>query len=560
VTDGSVDRRVELISAGIAGFVALLLVVVVPRGGDAAAHLYRTFLVTRGALLWDNLWFAGQYPLVSYSLLYYLPAAVLGNNVLAAAGVVLSAVLFAAIVVRIWGRTARWPAYSFALLAGGQFFTGDYPYTLGFTALLATLWALQRGRAWLAILCAGLTLGCSPLAFLFLCLALTALFLRSSQPRWREVVVALPIIGLASLEFAALSLFPSPHLSYPFTVWRLGLGVPVGVLGSALAFRSKTGRPLASMFIVWTAATVVSYLVPSPFGHNLLRPATLVFPLMLLAALLADFRPRWLAVPAVAAAFAANVGPYATTAVARADRAAKASFWAPLLGYVARRPFQNFRLEVVPTINHWEAYYVPKSGYAIARGWYQQLDAGDNPDLYRRPLTAGVYRSWLRSVGVRYVILARAAQASESVAEARLLNSGQSGLRRVFESRSGTIYELPHATPILTGPNPAAISSQSYEGIAGWVSRPGTYLLRVHYTPYWTLKTGALCLRRGRNDMTQLEVRRPGAFSLRVVDGGGTLLSIVLDRDAGDTATCAIHRGVNSSTRPTGSLPLPRSG
>jgi hypothetical protein len=533
------DRRVLLICGGIGALVALLLLGAVPVGGDAAAHLYRTLLVKHGALVWDNLWFAGQYPLVSYSLFYYLPAAVLGNNLLGAVGVVLSAVLFASLVLRRWGQVARWPAYSFAVLTGGQLFTGDYPYTLGFTALLATIWALQRRRMWLAVLCAALTLGCSPLAFLFLCLALFALYRPSTYPRSLALVFALTIVALGAVEFAALWLFPSHGLYYPFTFWRFLLGVPVGVLGFALALRGRGGLPLASLFAVWTIAVIGGYFIPSPVGHNLLRPSALVFPLMLLAALLAGFKPRWLAIPAIAAAFAANVVPYLTMIPARSDPAAKASFWAPMLDYVARHSDANFRLEVVPTINHWESYYVPRAGYPIARGWYQQLDSGDNPDLYRGPLMPTTYRAWLRSAGVRFVLAAHDDPASGSAPEANLLASGHSGLVKVLEGSSGVVYELPNATPILTGPTPSAITSQTFSGIAGWVSRPGSYFLRVHYTPYWSLKRGSLCLRRGPNGMTQLRVQQPGPFLLQAAEKADMLFKIILNKNRTSTVVCA---------------------
>ncbi|MGD0167742.1 MAG: hypothetical protein ABSC51_10740 [Gaiellaceae bacterium] len=530
------NRRVLLICTGIAALVALLLLGVVPVGGDAAAHLYRTLLVRHGVLVWDNLWFAGQYPLVSYSLFYYLFAAVLGNSLLGAVGVVLSAVLFASIVLREWGSIARWPSYAFAVLAGGQFYTGDYPYTLAFTTLLATIWALQRRHTSLAVVCAALTLGCNPLAFLFLCLTLLALFPLSSHPRSRSIVIAVTIVVLVGVEFGALWLFPSRGLYYPFGLWRFVLGVPVGVLGSMLTLRSKGGRPLASLFVVWTIAVIAAFIIPSPFGHNLLRPAAIVFPLMLLAALLAGFKPYWLAIPAVLAAFAANVVPYLTMVSGRADPAAKTSFWAPMLGYVARHPAPNFRLEVVPEFNHWEAYVVPKAGYPMARGWYQQLDSGDNPPLYRSRLTPTAYRAWLRSVGVRYVIAANAAPASGAAPEANLLASGRSGLRKVFEAPSGDVYELPDATPVLTGPAPATLTSQTHRGITGWVSRPGSYLLRVHYTPYWRLMRGSLCLRHGLNGMTQVEVRRPGYFSLRALEKPSALLEIILGSDRTGTA------------------------
>ncbi|MGB2874083.1 MAG: hypothetical protein WBB76_01250 [Gaiellaceae bacterium] len=536
----SAERRVLLVSAAVAGLAALLLLVVVPVGGDASAHLYRTLLVQRGALIWDNLWFAGQYPLVSYSLLYYLPAAVVGNGTLATAAVILSALLFASLVLPVYrAKAARWPSYCFAAVVGGQFFTGDYPYTMGFAALLATLWALQRGRTWLALICAALTLGCSPLAFLFLCLTLFALWISSSQPRKRTLVVGGALALLAALELGALRLFHSRSLYYPFDIWRFLLGVPVGVIGAALAFRSREARPLASIFVVWTLATVAAYLTPSPVGHNLLRPATLVFPLMLLVAVLAGFRPRWLAYPAVVISFAANVGPYVATAVSRTDPASKASFWEPLLRYAATHSSANYRLEVVPTINHWESYYVPKAGFPIARGWYQQLDTADYPRINRSRLTARVYREWLRSVGVRYVIAAHVTPGAEATAEARLLASGRSGLVRVFESRSGSVYELPGPQAILTGPGPAGIARMGISSIAGWTSRPGNYLLRVHYTSLWKVKLGALCLRPGPGGMTMVGVWRAGRFMLQAVEEPGAAVALILDRDRETTRACA---------------------
>jgi hypothetical protein len=258
---------------------------------------------------------------------------------------------------------------------------------------------------------------------------------------------------------------------------------------------------------------------------------------MLLAALLANFRPRWLAVPAVLAAFAANVAPYTATAIARTDRAANVSFWRPFFAYVTAHLSSNYRLEVVPTVNHWEAYYFPRSGFPIARGWYAQLDRGDNPILYLRTLTGAEYRAWLRSVGVRYVILAHTPIASEGAQERRLLLSGRSGLRRVFTAPSGRIYELGHPAPILTGRAPGGISSDTHGGISGWVSGAGEYLLRLHYTPYWTLKAGVLCVRRAPDDMTELEVEAPGRFSLRA-PAAESALTIVFDGDARRGVAC----------------------
>ena len=87
---------------------------------------------------------------------------------------------------------------------------------------------------------------------------------------------------------------------------------------------------------MWAAASLVAFAVPSPVGHNVLRASTFVFPLMLLAAGLAGFRPRWLAVPALAGALAATVGPYVSMIPVRsADALAQPSFWRPVLGFLS---------------------------------------------------------------------------------------------------------------------------------------------------------------------------------------------------------------------------------
>ena len=128
-------------------------------------------------LVWDTFWYAGHYPLLGYSLLYYFPAALVGNDLVALVSVVAAAALFASLAHREWGEAARWPSRLFAVVACGPLFTGTYPYAAGFAAGLAALKALQLGRPWLAAGLAALTLGLSPLAFLFLCLAALAAFL-----------------------------------------------------------------------------------------------------------------------------------------------------------------------------------------------------------------------------------------------------------------------------------------------------------------------------------------------------------------------------------------------
>src|SRR3954447_14216633 len=75
--------REAAFSAGGAGALAALLVWLGPPGSDLAAHAYqRTLFLDHGFALWNNFWYAGHYSFVTYSLLYYPLAALLGIQLL----------------------------------------------------------------------------------------------------------------------------------------------------------------------------------------------------------------------------------------------------------------------------------------------------------------------------------------------------------------------------------------------------------------------------------------------------------------------------------------------
>ena len=524
------SARAEALLAAVGAAVAAAAVVALaPPAGDAPAHLYRTLLVEEGVHVWDNLWYGGQYPLVSYSLLYYLPAAVVGNVPLVVGAVIVSAALFASLVMNEWGEAARWPARVFGVLASGPLFMGTYSYALGFAALLGTLRALQAGRPWLALACAALTLGFSPLAFIFLCLVLLAVLIVRRRFGRRTLALGAGFAVLACVELVALTAFPTEGV-YPFRGAVLVIGLAVSGLGAALALRTPRGAPLAVFFLLWGLLSVAVYLVASPVGENLTRIRFLLLPLMLLAAVLARFRPRWLAVTALAAAFAINVAPFLRAAPARADvPAAEARFWAPALDFLQRNESPNYRVEVVPTLDHWEAYWVPRAGFALARGWYRQLDIAQNPVLYRDPLSPTGYRAWLRTMSVRYVLLPNTRLGPMGAErEAELLRSGRSGLIRVFTSGDWAIYELRDPVPILTGPGESRIIALGHDRIEGWTTTPGRHLLRVRYTPYWSVRGGSVCVRRAPGGMTLLDVRRSGRFVLAVSERPGAVVRSAL--------------------------------
>jgi hypothetical protein len=546
---GASAPKRQLFEVLVCGFLAAafsaLVVLGVPRGGDLAAHLYRTGLVRHGVLVWDNLWFAGQYPLSSYSLLYYLFAAVIGNAALGIAGVAVAAAIFASVAQREWDTVGPWPARVFAVVLAGQAFTAAYPYDMGLATLLATLWALQRGRLWLAACCIVLTLGFSPLAFVLLALALLALFLRRPRVDRRAVVVAVVGLLAAGAELAILRTLPTPGLVYPYGTWRLLVGLAVAALGAALSIRGRGGWALASLFLVWAAATILAYLIPSPVGHNLVRASVFVVSLVLVAAALAGFRPRWLTVAAIASAFAANVLPYTAMIPDRSSSVdAQAAFWQPVVRFLHAHSGPNYRVEVVPTANHWEAYFLPHAGLPLARGWYRQLDIADDAALYARRLTGTTYRAWLRAHAVRYVVLPHLSpEAIDGHREATLIASGAAGLREVASSPAARIYELSHPKPMLSGPAAAAVTALRSDEIDGWVARPGSYLLRVHYTPYWSVVYGSLCLGRAGGKMTRLEAAHAGPFAIRAIETPAGVLAALLE---GDARRCAVRNAASA--------------
>ena len=394
-------------AAAIALVVGLALVLFGPPPGDLPAHLYRTELVRDGVLVWDTFWYAGHYPLLGYSLLYYFPAALVGNDLVALVSAVASAALFASLAEREWGEAARWPARVFAVVACGPLFTGTYPYAAGLAAALGALKALQLGRRWTAIGLAAVTLGLSPLAFLYLCLAVVAAFL-ARHPRLDRGAVALggALLALGLFQGALLLLY-AEEAEYPFFRVEELLGVVVlSGLCIALTLRAERGRFLAAVFGLWTLAAVIAFLVPSPIGENVTRLRGIVLPLALLAAAVASYRPRWLAGVAVAGALAFTVVPYVGAALHRGDtRSADEAYWEPALDLLRARSTPDYRVEVVPTGDHWESYWLPRAGVPLARGWYRQLDIAQNPLFYEEPLEPEAYRAWLDRLGVRFVLL-----------------------------------------------------------------------------------------------------------------------------------------------------------
>src|SRR4051795_4257918 len=152
-----------MISTALAAMLAALLLWATPPGIDWAAHAYqRTFLLQHGFQIWNNFWYAGRYSFVTYSLIYYPLAALLGIKVLALASITSAAAAFSIVAFREWGPVARISSRSFAVLWVGIIGSAAFPFALAVSFALLAIWALQERRRGRFAFCANLTPPASP--------------------------------------------------------------------------------------------------------------------------------------------------------------------------------------------------------------------------------------------------------------------------------------------------------------------------------------------------------------------------------------------------------------
>ena len=321
---------------------------------------------------------------------------------------------------------------------------------------------------------------------------------------------------------------------YPFSRWDLVLVLALCVTAGALSWRSPAGKPIATVLAVWGAACILSFLVASPVGDNITRLRGLALPVTLIAAFLVRFRPAGLAILAVTLAAVNNIGPYLTMIPDQLDRRpARASFWAPAIRYLSAHRGPQYRVEVVPTSAHWEAYWLPRAGVPLARGWFRQLDP---PSLYNGRLDRRTYLRWLHATGTGFVVLphARLDQTGGPV-EARVIGTATPELHPVFHDETATIFALRHPTPMLTGAPGDQITRFGHTTIAGVVATMGPHRLSVRYMPYWRVLAGHVCIRRNHQGLTVVDALAPGPFEI-VVDQSPRML---IAQIAGDESQAA---------------------
>lgn len=536
-------RRVTAVVAqpagagALAGAIALALMLFAPPGGDQAAHLYLTQAWREhGWQLWDNFWYSGRYAQVNYSLLFYPLAAMAGTTTIVTGSCAGAAAAFAALVRRRWPAIATGPAAAFAVLVPLAVAAGTYPFLLGLALALGALLAVVAGRPVLALAAVLATALAHPLALAFLLVVLIAI--AASTPGWWRSrgsrAVAAGTLVVAGAQALLLRGFSAGDGQYPFDP-RDALAIAgFCAVGLLLTRGIPDQRPIRAVFVGYAVLGTVAFALSSPLGGNVVRLLLLMgAPLLLLPLAARGFRPRGIAAACMLAVVLWQALPaVAWWRTASESRAQHQDFWYPVIAFLQEHRDRNFRVEVVATADKWEAFYLANRGVPLARGWYRQDDFPANAVLYG-PLSARAYESWLRRTGVRYVLLPEGPLDYSAQNEARLLRSGRSGLRPVAQLGGWTIFELPRPTPIATPAGQIEVLSLTSSGLVLRVARPGTYRLRLRYTPYWRVESGAACAAPRDPWGTDLRVDRAGIIRLSFDVRLGTFVGAVLGNDGG---------------------------
>jgi hypothetical protein len=508
-------------AVALSSLLALAMLIWSPPVGDLAAQVFRTELFQRAGLaIWNGSWYGGHYTL-TYSLLFPPLAALLGPQLVGMLAVVASSYLFDRLVRDRWGVEARWATLWFAagvvtLLADGQL-----TFALGVAFGLAALRCLQLERTALTLLAAAACPLASPVAGAFLAaVLLVGAVERGHRPRRLALgagALALLITIVPNVAFPEAGHFPFVFSSY--------VAIPLWCAGALVLTQGvrTEERQLRRVLVGYLLASTLIWLLPNAMGGNAVRLGAL-FGGPVLAAVLLSRRPRpavpsWIFAPILVLAIAGSLYWQLTASVAQiarsvGDPSTSSAYFHPAAKWLRAHGAAGTRIEVPPTANHWEsAYLAPK--FELARGWLRQLDTTRDDLFYDSDerLSAATYGAWLRANAISYVALPDAPLDYSSVEERRLILSEPSYLDLRYVSQHWRIYAVRDPKPLVTPLAGAAAETRwiGRQGFALDVARPGEFLVRVSFTPYWSISRGSGCILR-RGDWTVARATHPGIF------------------------------------------------
>ncbi len=487
-----------------------------PLVGDLAAQVFRTELFQRGGLaIWNGSWYGGHYTL-TYSVLFPPVAALLGPRVVGALGVIASSYLFDRLIRDRWGDAARWATLWFAAGVVTLFADGQLTFALGVAFGLGALRALQLGRGKTAAAAAAACALSSPVAAAFLGGVVLVGVLERGRPLNRIAIwiasIALGLIVIANLVFPESGQFPFSFSSF--------IAIPLWCMAALYLTRSlgKDEHQLRWVIVAYMLTSFGVWLVPNAIGGNAVRLGAL-FGGPVLAAVVLSRRPRasawFLALFMIGSLYWQMTASVTQIARSVDDPATAASYFQPLAGWLRAHGGGRVRVEVPPTADHWEAAYLAPQ-FELARGWLRQLDTTRDDIFYDGTnLNSGEYAAWLRDNAIRYVALPDAPLDYSSEAEKRLILSEPPYLALRWHSAHWRVYTVRNSQPLVDpiGAAQARMRSIGAQGFSLNVTRPGEFLVRVNFTPYWSIEHGSGCLIR-RGDWTLVRTAAPGLINV----------------------------------------------
>jgi hypothetical protein len=464
----------------------LAFLVLEPRPGDLAVHVFRAELFGReGFTIWNGHWYGGHHT-PAYSVLSPALSWLVGPRVLLVGSCVACAALFERLVRGHFGaeRTrlgALWLGFGTVTLLA----TSRLPFALGTAFGLAAALALQRDRPRLAVAFAFLSPLASPVAGLFTAMGGLA-YAWGTRGRARTGIA---IAGAAFLPpvFLSIAFAEGGWAPFPFTAY---LPVPI-FCAACLVLLPREERVLRTGAVLYAIGATLAAAVETPVGGTAPRLGMLFGgPLLLCAACERLRRPRLHLVVVAVAGFALLAYWQWTSAIrdidkALSDPAAESSYFEPLRQFLATLPDQR-RVEIPFTSSRWEnaevAPLVP-----LARGWLRQLDTKLNPIFYREGLNRLTYASWLADNAVRYVALPSAKPDKSSYGERALIEKGLPYLRLRWKSDDWRVYEVLLPAPLVISQKDARILLEQFQSdeLLLDVKRPGEAIVKVRWTPYW---------------------------------------------------------------------------
>jgi hypothetical protein len=548
--------------------IAVAWLLVAPRSPDLAAQVYRTYLFSHfGMLVWDNSWYGGH-PVPGYSLLYPPLSELLGVRLLGVLTVLASTALFSRIVTILYGRGSTLGSVFFAVAAAGDLWIGRITFALGVTFALASMLAMlsgaRRSRIALSALLGALSAVASPVAGVMLALAFATEIVAKRRLRPGAVVIVVVVVVLLPLEF----FFPEGGFEpYGFNSFVAASAVALGFVW-ALPRRERTLRIGGAIFFVLNALA----LLPTPLGSNIVRYAVLLAGPLLVCALTrepdaegalesargegagararaggAGAREKHAALSAgdehvrarvartlaalspvrlperrpspavvlvlVGIAFWVVWGPITQTQEVLGDRSTKASFYVPVRHFIERHAKgRPVRIEVPFTRSHWESALLAPY-VSLARGWERQLDKRYDEAIEADPLKPAVYHAWLAHDGVSYVALPDVPLDGSSIGEAALIRHGTPFLKRMYSGGGWQIYKVLSSRPLAEGPG--TLVALGHDGFTLRARAAGSFLVRVHYTHYWSVIAGSAEVEPGTGGWTKVRTTKPGKINVQ---------------------------------------------